>query len=188
MLLSMKNATENSKENAIEQYRQLRSLADDISESLTAIHGENIVCRKGCCGCCVNLSVFPVEFNSILDELRSDGVEKLEFDESASCGFLKDGLCSIYKYRPLICRTHGLPIAFLDDEADPPAYSVSFCDENFTSADPEDMAFGPDNTLNIDDLNSSLYSANLAYIEAAADDSLNPSTRIELKELVKIFA
>ena len=169
---------------AIEQYRQLVTSIDELAENLTGIHGEHIICAEKCFHCCANISVWPVEFYAIFDAIRSAGITELLFDEDAQCGFLKDGLCTVYAYRPIICRTHGLPIVFLNDEVDPPEYSVSFCDDNFTRIDDAKYEFNSTNTLNIDNLNSELYKINLAFLKENPDKQLNETIRIPLRELM----
>jgi uncharacterized protein len=161
----------------IEKYLKLRSYIDLKSENLLKQHGGNIVCKKGCFSCCDNLTLFPVEFEAIKAEMKRDGFSpaKLKFDESLNCGFLKDELCSIYRYRPIICRTHGLPIVFFNDEYD--EWSVSFCELNFTKANLEELSFSEENTLNIDDLNSKLYSINKEFT--------NSRRRIPMKLLIE---
>lgn len=168
---------------AIEQYRQLRDEVDGISERLSGIHAAWMQCGKGCCGCCQNLSVWPVEFYSILDEIKASGWKVPSFDEQADCGFLADGLCSIYPFRPMICRTHGLPLVYWHDETDPPGYGVMFCEKNFTDAD--DIEFTPDNIINMDEINEKLAQANVAFIEDRKELGLEPSSRIELRRLVE---
>lgn len=145
------------------------------------LHCAHLKCQRGCHDCCTNLSVFPVEFYAILEELRAAGVTQISFDESAACGFLKDGLCTIYAARPMICRTHGLPIAFVNMDAEEPEMSVSFCPKNFSEA--EDVEFGEESTLNIDELNLRLCEANLQFVEEHAEYGLQPDTRIALAEL-----
>ncbi|MHC5083960.1 MAG: YkgJ family cysteine cluster protein, partial [Planctomycetota bacterium] len=114
---------------AIEQYRQLRDEVDAKAETLSGVHADQMRCAKGCFGCCLDLSVWPVEFYSILDEMKAAGWKKPEFDEAAGCGFLTDGLCAIYPFRPIICRTHGLPLVYWHDETDPPGWGVMFCEK-----------------------------------------------------------
>ncbi|MCK4997909.1 MAG: YkgJ family cysteine cluster protein [Anaerohalosphaera sp.] len=170
---------------AIQRYRQLTREIDALANNLTGIHNDHILCAQRCCRCCIDLSVWPVEFYSILDQLRQAGITNLSFDTKASCGFLADSLCQLYQFRPLICRTHGLPIVFLNDDTNPPEYSVSFCDDNFTAIEPEKYEFNSANTLNIDDLNAKLYNINLAFLEEFPDKQLTDKTRIELRELIK---
>lgn len=169
---------------AIEAYRRLRDRVDQMSESLTKIHGGQMVCKAGCCGCCVDLTVFPVEFYSIAQELGERGVPSPTFDPSLKCGFLDaSGLCRMYPYRPLICRTQGLPLAFLNEDVSPVEMNVTFCEKNFAEPQSEVMDFGPENTLNLDTINDSLWRIHLAFLEEHPELHLEPSHRIELKRL-----
>ena len=172
-----------------EKYFKLRKKTDEITAKLTAVHGKNIVCRPGCSSCCVNLTVFPLEFEAISYEMGYDGFNKnsVIFDDGASCGFLKNDLCQIYKYRPIICRTHGIPISFLDnDSAGEPYNAVSFCELNFADDEFDDdddetyegVKFDENNTLNIDELNGELFRINMEYCG-------DPQKRIDLKGLLK---
>lgn len=155
-----------------------------MASDLLKIHGPEIVCRPGCSDCCRNLTVWPVEFYAILEDLRSLGFSSLVFDEKETCGFLKDGLCQIYPFRPLICRTHGLPIAFENDSTQEPQISVSFCPKNFRDWEQKKWTFGPENTLQIDRLNEQLSRIHLQFLEEVQDQTLTVSTRIELKKLL----
>jgi Fe-S-cluster containining protein len=166
----------------IKLYNRLRKRVDRDCQRLGGVHKEQMVCAEGCCGCCVNLGVFPVEFFAILGAIRAEGKKNLEFDESASCGFLDGGLCSIYEHRPMICRTHGHAIVFLDDDVEEPTYSVSFCEKNFMAA--KGVEFGAGNTLNIDELNGELFAANLAFLEEIGDSEFEAWSRIQLSQLV----
>ena len=101
-------------------------------------------------------------------------------------------LCGIYPVRPLVCRTHGLPVAFRDggggddedDDGPPPGVSVSFCPKNFTAAGPADLDFGAENTLDLDALNAALTEANLRYLrEQPGGPCVRRPTRVPLKQL-----
>ena len=157
-----------------------------MSSRLEAIHGTQIICRKGCQDCCRNLTVWPVEFYAIVEELKTAGHRRLEFDSEAPCGFLKEGLCQIYPVRPLICRTHGLPVVFRNEQKEPPEMSVSFCEKNFTDWARDGICFGPENTLNIDDLNQELCRIHMAFLDES-EEKLEPHIRIELKDLLKFL-
>ena len=167
--------------NAIQQYRQLRDAIDQKATALKKVHSMHMECAKGCCGCCMNLSVWPVEFYSIVEEMKCFEWDKPQFNEVAACGYLKDGLCSIYPFRPIICRTHGLPLVYWHDETDPPGYGVMFCEKNFQGED--EIDFAPENTLNMDEVNEKLARLNIAFIEENQDLSTEPTTRIELQKL-----
>lgn len=166
----------------IPQYRLLRNEIDKQARRLAALHSAHIHCKAQCTACCINLTVWPVEFFAILEDLRAAAVKPV-FDPQASCGFLKDGLCQIYPFRPIICRTHGLPLAYLDDRQDEPAYGVAFCEKNFRYT--EEIAFGPNNTLDMDTVNETLarlYTDYLAVGGTAGDDG---DGRIALSRLTK---
>lgn len=89
-------------------------------------------CAPGCDDCCKrSLCLFPFEVERMLD-----AAEKLSGDElsgvilrarratndpEAACPFLHEGLCQVYAVRPVICRTHGLPMLVEGEE------SLSMC-------------------------------------------------------------
>ena len=170
----------NEKDNAIKDYYEFRKVADINCGRLAKIHGRQITCKKGCSSCCVNLSVFPVEFESIRKEMENDGfdISSVLFDENAACGFLKNNLCQIYKYRPVICRTHGIPVAFLNDDNPLETFKeVSFCELNFNDFDEDEgIVFSDDNTLDLDELNTAFFKINRQF----CDDT---DKRVPLKDL-----
>jgi Fe-S-cluster containining protein len=171
---------------SIERYRRFRGQVDEHIAHLGAIHGEHLACRPGCCSCCVNLTVFAVELYAIAGQLAEAGIGEVAFDLRATCGWLDKGLCRIYAARPIICRTHGLPVAIPNDDC-PEHKEVSFCPLNFTGADPEAYAFGPDNTLDLAELNEELCRINADFIEAARKDGVELPVRIELARLVDLL-
>lgn len=165
----------------IHQYRLLRNEIDKHARRLAAVHSAHIRCKAQCTDCCINLTVWPVEYFAILDDLKTAGVSPV-FDAQASCGLLKDGLCQIYPFRPVICRTHGLPLVYLDDERDEPAYGVMFCQKNFQAAGA--LAFGPDNTLNMDAVNDTLARLHTDYRAAGGQRGGDENGRIALSRLI----
>lgn len=169
---------------SVEAYRQLRNDVDELSAGLAALHGAHLCCRRGCSGCCTNLSVLPVEYDVILRDLRDAGVTSIIFDPNEPCGFLKDGMCSLYAARPLICRTHGLPIAFTNETFDPPETNVSFCPMNFSEVDLDEYEFGPHNTIDLDRLNGRLQEVNAIYLSELPPSS-RPPQRVPLAQLAK---
>jgi Fe-S-cluster containining protein len=149
-----------------------------VDEKISAVekkHSKNIVCRKGCSCCCVDTSVLPIEFFSIVYALR----ERKFFPEltSESCAMLKDTLCQIYEFRPLICRSHGLPLAYGEDD-DPLSKSVTFCELNFTKNIPQ---FNSKNILDMDELNIELVRLNEKFTRSYGKDL---PERIDLKDIV----
>ena len=174
---------------AIGQYRRLRDRVDLLSGRLVDLHCKHIACKAGCSDCCTDLTVSPVEYAAILQDLKEAGVrpQAIPHDPAAACAFLKGGLCGLYRFRPLICRTHGLPVAFLNDDGEegegPPQVNVSFCPKNFTEAEPEDLDFGPENTLGLDGLNEELAEINARYRQEAGGPTDGPAARVPLSRL-----
>ena len=167
----------------IEIYHRLRDEVDRKAAVLEQLHADWMACKKGCSGCCMNLTVWPVEFYAILEEMKAAGAAKPMLNADKACGFLDgEGGCVIYAYRPMICRTHGLPLVYWHDETDPPGYGVMFCEKNFQNAD--EIDFGPDNTLNMDEVNEKLARLNVAFVEEKKDLSLESDTRIEMRKLL----
>ena len=171
---------------AIEIYYRLREEVDSKVAVLEKLHKDWMACKKGCCGCCMNLSVWPVEFYSILDQMKSAYRPRPVLNEDNECGFLDgQGGCQIYPFRPILCRTHGLPLVYWHEETEPPGWGVMFCEQNFTKADKID--FGPDTTLNMDEVNERLARINVAFLEESKHLKLELTTRIELRRLLDKF-
>jgi len=169
----------------IARYLALRDRIDAEAARLTALHGDNITCHPGCTSCCTNLTVFPVEFFAIRREMDKDGVvpADIPFDPVAVCGFLHEGRCRIYPYRPIICRTHGLPILYLDDTSGALKWEVSFCERNFTGPGPHE--FTDETVLDIEELNAELYVINSAFVASLPEKKYHENSRIALKKLCK---
>jgi uncharacterized protein len=159
-----------------EAYFEFIEFADEKTEALVKKHKKYLVCAKKCTECCENTTVLPIEFFSILYGLKQKGI-KPELTKQ-KCAFLKNGLCQIYELRPLICRTHGLPLAYGQDD-DPLNKTVSFCHLNFVNGEPE---FNEKTVLDMDELNIELTNLNEKFIKTF--DGELPE-RIELTELMK---
>ncbi len=110
---------------------------DEVDASvapLVAQHAERLACRKGCAACCVDdLTVFEVEaerIRAVHGALLEKGVPHAE----GACAFLDDtGACRIYADRPYVCRTQGLPLRWLvEDAAGDIVERRSICELNAT--------------------------------------------------------
>ncbi|HEX8254998.1 MAG TPA: YkgJ family cysteine cluster protein [Thermoanaerobaculia bacterium] len=97
----------------------LHTEIDARAAALAAEHEGKLECRRGCFGCCVDdITVFEVEAERIRSAAGA-------FLATASphppglCAFLgNEGECRIYEVRPYVCRTQGLPLRWIDDEAE----------------------------------------------------------------------
>jgi Fe-S-cluster containining protein len=131
----------------------------------------------------MDLTVWPVEFYSIVEEMKVARWPKPQFNDDRACGFLDaDSGCQIYPFRPIICRTHGLPLVYWHEDSDPPGYGVIFCDKNFEAG--QEIEFTPDNTLDMDKINEKLARVNLVFLDERKDLSLEAESRIELRKLL----
>lgn len=171
-----------SRASAIEKYFELRERTDAQIRNIRAEYEKDIVCSAGCSSCCVNLTVSPIEFYAVLEDLKNNGVtpENLFFDESAECGFLdKEHLCRIYISRPIICRTHGLPILFLNDSPDNPEWEVSFCEHNFQAN--SRLELREEFLVDVEEINLELDRINKEFTQSNTRDTTR--TRIPLRHL-----
>ena len=161
------------------KYYSLRNEVDELSEKLFKLHESNVACKKGCDLCCMDYKVFPIEFFAIKKELEKEGLEiKDETKNPEDCIFLKDHACSIYKYRPFICRTHGLPLVFVNEEDE---WELSNCELNFKDFDFE--KFTLDNTFEQDKMNSQLFQLNKKFIESYKEEKFVATDLISVRQL-----
>ncbi len=109
---------------------QLRRRVGAHFEAAVARTPAAFACRAGCESCChQRFGVFEVEAApmrralaelALRDPTRRQRVrDQADAPEHADrCALLVDGRCAIYEARPMICRTHGLPILVRRDEDD----------------------------------------------------------------------
>src|SRR5512146_319059 len=120
---------------ALQNYRNLVEKIDGFCRTIEERYRDRIACRKGCDGCCRHISLFRVEAVNLamaLRQLPGGDVSRIREKARASspdgpCPLLENGACLLYSARPIICRTHGLPI-LTREFGDP---SVDFCPQNF---------------------------------------------------------
>ena len=96
----------------------LHQEVDRRAAALAARHAAKMACARGCSGCCVDdLTVFDVEAERIrrgAAALLASGTPH----PPGRCAFLgSEGECRIYALRPYVCRTQGLPLRWLDHDA-----------------------------------------------------------------------
>lgn len=171
-----------SKNLHFEKYKLLLSEIDKHTATLEEVHHKHMKCKNGCSMCCIDFSVFPVEFYFILNELKNENI-KLDKREDLSnevCAFLRNHSCIIYQQRPIMCRTHGLPLLYANDEGE---YELSACELNFTDFDFED--FTPENTLPQDKYNSKLFLLNREFIAEFTEQNYGELDLIPMKELAR---
>ena len=117
-----------------DNYKELLMALDVHAERVVEAHSEELHCRVGCTACCrQDLSVSRIEATYLLGWLVRHGVPEHDgtrtgvdahplFEELSGdrpCVFLgAGGGCGIYAARPIICRSHGLPLRLRDGSVD----------------------------------------------------------------------
>lgn len=147
-----------------ERYQDLIRLLDQEFLRIKAEHGSRIRCRPGCAECCLRFSVLPLEaavlreaVETMAEEIQSLIRNQAVNQESPSCPLLVDERCSAYDFRPVICRTHGLPLAYIDEELQ--IIEVSACPINFD----RDALFTEEDLLPMDRYNRRLAELNSSF-------------------------
>ncbi|WP_432820955.1 YkgJ family cysteine cluster protein [Trichloromonas sp.] len=121
--------------NRLGNYRQLVAKVDDLCARIEENFRGQVVCHKGCDSCCRHLSLFWVEGVTLalaLEELSDEAAEHIRqrarlATPDGPCPLLENGECLLYQARPIICRTHGLPLLGSRDGE----RFVDTCPENF---------------------------------------------------------
>lgn len=171
-----------------ERYLELTARVDGFFDDVHARHGERMQCGAGCADCCRSrFSVTLVEAVRIAEglaglpaDVRARLRERADQGDPGVCAALEpDGRCAIYAWRPLICRSHGVPIRQREADGEARLPVIDVCPKNFRGV----VLAGLETGVVLD---QATVSTVLGAIDAAlADESGVPrGTRIELAELV----
>jgi Fe-S-cluster containining protein len=114
--------------------RKTLSLLDELAEPLQAEYRPWMACQKGCSGCCMDgfkiryaealllfqgfLTLPPEEQALVLNQVNASSESR-----QGKCPLLVDGACSLYAWRPALCRAYGLLVKLNDN--------ISSCSLNF---------------------------------------------------------
>ncbi len=170
-------------------YRLFVTRLDELCGKITNTLSSAISCRPGCSSCCCHLTVFPVEAAAVtaavaikLHALPSKEVrllkERTALAKTESCPFLIESLCLLYEDRPIICRTHGLPLLVRADGEK----RLDFCPENF-----REIASLPGSmVIDIDTLNQTLVAINAKFLKESPDSRFRGKERFTLAEVIKL--
>lgn len=105
---------------ALQNYRALLAKVDAKFAEIHGKYEQSMRCARGCYTCCApHLTVSPIEqaairahFDAHPDALaKARAVERQDPHAGGHCTFLDEkGHCSIYEARPIVCRSHGVPL------------------------------------------------------------------------------
>ena len=177
---------------AYEQYQRLVARVDAFGQAIRQQYPTQITCHAGCDGCCYQqFTVFPVEAHhlaqavaALAPEVRQHLLARLQqtdpwrlVDPPPPCVLLEHGRCSLYDYRPLICRIHGFPVASPMIER-PDGGQRDCCPLNFADVPLQDIA--PQAVYNLDLVNQILAAINHLFVQ----ESGLPDQRVTIRQAV----
>lgn len=175
----------------LRNYRQLTARVDELCARIEGEFREGIVCRRGCDGCCRHLSLFPVEAAALASALAEAPVglaaeireRARAAAEDGPCPLLKDGACLLYEARPLICRTHGLPLLGRRDGE----RFIDYCPLNFQGLE----SLPASAVIDLETLNATLSAVNRLFVKESGGDEARAEERLSiartLREDVGVF-
>src|ERR1035437_6992065 len=107
----------------LDNYKQLLARIDALCREIVSALGEQITCSDGCSSCCTAITIFPVEAAALRDamdalpEMEAESIRRhVALNASGErCPLLSHDHCLLYASRPIICRTHGLPIIYTEE-------------------------------------------------------------------------
>ncbi|MCB9761874.1 MAG: YkgJ family cysteine cluster protein [Alphaproteobacteria bacterium] len=152
-------------EDPLRNLRALRHKVAHHADRVMASHAARFACRAGCDGCCqTERTVTDVEFAALapaVAALSPDTRAALREAQGQGCSLLLDGRCAVYAERPLICRSHGLPLV-MEGQLD-------VCPLNFTDTPLE--ALPSADVLSVDTVTAVLVAVNQLFCQETEGDA-----------------
>jgi hypothetical protein len=198
-MLSLRHAMQNGRDTTGTPTSEMvagRGLLDNYYEFLAKVglfcrrveqeFGAHLACRAGCDGCCRHISLFWVEAVALakaLNGLPSGEAARIRARASGvspddPCPLLEDGRCLLYAARPIICRTHGLPLLTIRHGE----RSVDFCPLNFQGID----SLPGSAVIDLDRLNTALTAINALFVAEFFRGTPPARERISIAEALNI--
>jgi hypothetical protein len=174
---------------SLERLRQLAAKVDAFFARVEARHEAAMECRSGCHDCCLpGLSCTGVEARALREALRGLPAEeqarlraRAAAPSADRCVLLDEqGRCVAYEARPMICRSHGVPVRVRGRRGLP---VLDACPRNFRDGGPEALPAS-------DVLDQETLSTMLLAIDAldAREEGRAPGVRVALVALAALEA
>ena len=172
-------------QNLLDNYYQMVTRVDALCRRIQDALSGRITCSEGCSSCCTAITLFPVEaaaLNAALEALpdAQQAAIRRHVDERAGgerCPLLEDHRCLLYAARPLICRTHGLPIIYTEGSE----RKVDCCPRNLS--DGEQPVSGSA-IIDLDRFNTLLVAVNALFLSHAGAGDL--PERLTIADALKV--
>jgi Fe-S-cluster containining protein len=169
---------------AVNRLAELTRKVDAFFARVAERHGGDMQCATGCSDCChVRLTITAVEASAIRAHVAAWPVERrrdlanVEPGDERCAALDSVGKCKVYDARPLVCRSHGVPIRLARGSLP----VVQSCHHNFTRSAPD-----PDCILDQATLSATLYAVDAADAASGAEHA--PGGRVELARLLAELA
>lgn len=170
----------------LHSYRELLTKVDLLCGKIEEEFAGHLACRAGCDGCCRHITLFRVEAAALaaaLTDLPAEAVEHIRARAGRSssgdpCPLLENGRCLLYEARPIICRTHGLPILAVREGK----RTVDFCPLNFQGLD----SLPGSAVIDLDRLNTLLATVNALFVTQFSQGVPPEKDRLSIAETLTI--
>lgn len=167
---------------SLTQYRLLLEKVDRFSAAIGQRFADHIACRRGCDACCTHIGVMVVEAIAIaqavaaLPEAERDAIRQRArtMADGDACPLLQEGVCLLYHARPVICRSHGLPLLLEEDGTK----RLDHCPLNFQGME----SLPGEAVLNLEILNQALAGINLLCLRELGEAAASLPERLSIAE------
>jgi uncharacterized protein len=168
---------------ALDNYRKFVTQVDALCNGIKGALHEHILCAEGCSACCASITIFPVEaaaLNAALELLSTEEADAIrrhvkEFADGERCPLLLRHRCLLYAARPIICRTHGFPILYTENDK----RRMDCCPLNLERCE----SLPGSAVIELDRLNTILVAINSLFISQAGQTSDLPE-RLSIAEAI----
>ena len=170
-------------DNLLANYYQMLARVDALCHGILEVLADRITCSEGCSDCCTAITLFPVEaaaLRAALEALPADRQSAIlqhvaEHAGDERCPLLEHHRCLLYAARPIICRTHGLPIIYGEESP----RTIDCCPLNTV----EEESVPGSAVIDLDRLNTLLVAVNALYLSQA--DLAGLPERLTIAEALK---
>lgn len=170
----------------LHSYRDLLAKVDLLRGKIEGEFAGHLACRAGCDGCCRHISVFRVEALALaaaLNDLPAEEAGRIRERARRSsadtpCPLLEGGICLLYEARPIICRTHGLPLLTIREGK----RAVDFCPMNFQGLD----SLPGSAVIDLDRLNTVLAAINALFVAQLPQGVPPEKERLSIAEALAV--
>ncbi len=170
----------------LNNYQTLSARVAELCGRIEEQCREHLQCRQGCDSCCRHLNLFWVEAVALgwaLKQVEPTQAALIrsraeEVAEGGPCPLLMGGRCLLYVARPLICRTHGLPL-LLEVTGE---RRIDYCPLNFQKAD----RLPPGALINLENLNATLTAINALFVKELFGAEGPPRQRLSIADALQL--